>query len=267
MISGLWIGDELPLLARLCIKSFLDHGIAFRLFTYRPYENVPEGTIICDAADILPEQEIFKHHTGSYAPFADWFRYTLLEREGGFWTDLDVACLSKALPASMPYFALQEEELAAIGVLGFPKNHPVMAAMKELAKDPACAMPWDTQDETADKQALEAEFPDEVERRINTPWGTTGPETFSLVLNRHGLLDAAAPSSHLYPIHYVAWRYAYDGELSLHSPELENAWALHLWGEMLRREPDALQNATPNSVVGQLLNRHLPEFDINTLAP
>lgn len=260
MISGLWVGDELPLLARLCIKSFLDHGIAFRLFAYRPYDDVPEGTIICDAADMLPEQEIFRHHTGSYAPFADWFRYTLLEREGGFWADLDVACMGEALPDSMPYFAFQEPGLAAIGVLGFPRGHPVMTAMKKLARDPACPMPWDTPEEAAARQRLSMTFPDEAQRRIYSPWGATGPEAFSLVLRRNGLLDGAVPGSRLYPIHYTVWRYAYNGHFSLHSPELANAWAIHLWGEMLRREPDALENATRNSVVGQLLDRHLPDF-------
>lgn len=258
MVSSLWVGDELPLLARLCIQSFLDHGISFRLFTYQSYDHIPEGTILCDARSILPEEMVFIHHTGSYAPFADWFRYTLLEQEGGFWTDLDVACLSGDLPASMPYFSLQERGLAAIGVLGFPKAHPVMAAMRKIAEDPASPMPWDSAEEAACKKMLMDTSPDKVGRRRNTPWGTTGPEGFTHVLKQLGFLDHAVPSSHLYPLHYTIWRHAYDGMLNLKSPELSNAWAIHLWGEMLRKEPDALENVARHSIAGQLLDKHLP---------
>ena len=33
-VTSLWVGGELPLMSVLCIKSFLDHGHAFQLFTY-----------------------------------------------------------------------------------------------------------------------------------------------------------------------------------------------------------------------------------------
>jgi len=34
-ITALWVGETLPLLAQLCIKSFLDHGHEFQLFACR----------------------------------------------------------------------------------------------------------------------------------------------------------------------------------------------------------------------------------------
>lgn len=97
-ITGLWVGETLPLLAQLCIKSFLDHGHEFQLFTYRSYANIPTGTTVRDAREILPEDAVFYHENGSLAPFADWFRNEFLVREGGYWTDLDVACLSDDFP-------------------------------------------------------------------------------------------------------------------------------------------------------------------------
>ena len=45
-VAGLWIGETLLPLAELCIRSYLSHGIPFRLFTYRNYENIPEGTMV-----------------------------------------------------------------------------------------------------------------------------------------------------------------------------------------------------------------------------
>lgn len=80
-ISGLWVGETLPLLARLCIKSFLDNGHSFQLFTYANYDNVPEGTLVRDARQILPQEAVFYHENGSLAPFADWFRNEFLVSE------------------------------------------------------------------------------------------------------------------------------------------------------------------------------------------
>lgn len=53
-VAGLWIGETLPPLAELCIRSYLSHGIPFRLFTYRNYENIPEGTMVQNASEVIP---------------------------------------------------------------------------------------------------------------------------------------------------------------------------------------------------------------------
>ena len=86
--------DNLPPLAELCIRSWLAHGVEFRLFTYRNYDNIPTGTLVQDASLIIPQEQIFRHKSGSWAPFIDWFRNTWLRQAGGFWTDLDMICLT-----------------------------------------------------------------------------------------------------------------------------------------------------------------------------
>lgn len=258
-ITGLWVGKILPPLARLCIKSFLDHGHSFQLFTYTHYDNVPEGTFIRDAREILSEEAVFHHENGSLAPFADWFRDEFLVREGGFWTDLDVACLSDEFPDAMPWFCTQEPGLVAVGVIAFPPRHPMMEALRGLAEDPALPAPWDSPEEIHAREVFGKSVPDVAERRSRAPWGHCGPEGFTRALKHFGLLEQAAKPSRLYPLHYTVWRKCYNGDCSLRSPELSNAWAIHLWGEMLRREPDAWENVSRSSVVGELLDRHLPE--------
>lgn len=257
-ISGLWVGEALPLMAVLCIKSFLDHGHTFQLFTYKNYDNIPEGTIVRNARDILPEDAIFVHENGSLAPFADWFRNEFLVREGGFWTDLDVACLSDEFPDTVPWFCTQEPGLAAVGVIAFPPRHPMMEALRSFAEDPASTAPWDSPEEIRAREVFSKSVPDVAERRRKAPWGHCGPEGFTRALKHFGLLQQAAKPSRLYPLHYTVWRKCYNGDCNLRSPELSNAWAIHLWGEMLRREPDAWENMSCNSIVGELLDRHLP---------
>lgn len=266
-ITGLWVGDSLPLLAQLCIQSFLDHGHEFQLFTYKHYANIPPGATVRDAREILPEEAVFYHENGSLAPFADWFRNEFLVREGGYWTDLDVACLSDDFPGADTWFCLQEKGLVAVGVVAFPPHHPLMEALRTMAEDPAAAVPWDSQEETAAKKQLAAQVPDVVERRRTAPWGHCGPEGFTRVLRHFDMLSQAACPSRLYPLHYTVWRKCYNGDCHLHSPELQNAWAIHLWGEMLRHEPDAFENVSRSSIVGELLDRHLPGHEIIPTEP
>lgn len=256
-VAGLWIGETLPPLAELCIRSYLSHGIPFRLFTYRNYENIPEEAIVQDASEVIPEELVFRHDNGSLAPFADWFRNTWLERKGGFWTDLDVACLSPNLPKQLPWFAEQESGLIAVGVIGFPPHHPVMECLREVSEDPTAPMPWDTPGELEAKRQFKIDFPDPVLRRKHAMWGNAGPEGFTRTLAYFQLLGMADSSLSIYPLHYTVWRNCYNGAVKLDSPALRNSWAIHLWGEMLRREPDTLENVNKESIVGQLLDLHM----------
>ena len=101
-INGLWIGDELSPLELLCIKSYLDNGHSFHLWSYQSFQ-LPSwpGLTAKDANEILPEKFVFRykngnafgHGKGSLAGFSDIFRYKLLWEKGGWWTDMDITCL------------------------------------------------------------------------------------------------------------------------------------------------------------------------------
>lgn len=257
-VTSLWVGDELPLMAELCIKSFLDHGHRFQLFTYRLYDNIPEGASVRDAREILPEEVIFRDFHHSLAPFSDWFRMKFLAREGGFWVDMDVICLGDELPEASLWYCKEWSEVVAVGAMGFPPGHPIPTALAALAEDPASPMPWDTPEEASVKEDLNRRIPDVAERRRRIPWGFCGPTGMTRALRYYGLFDQAAPPSRMYPVPWTRWRDCYNGHLRLGSPELSNAWCVHLWGEMGRREPDAWENMRRNSIVGELLDRHFP---------
>jgi len=97
VIQSLWIGPALSTVEKLTINSFLANGHDFHLYAYSDIEGVPAGTTIRDANEILPESSIFTYQCeyakGSYAAFANYFRYSLLLRRGGWWVDTDVVCL------------------------------------------------------------------------------------------------------------------------------------------------------------------------------
>jgi hypothetical protein len=124
-INGLWIGNRLSPVEILCIQSFLNNDHAFVLWTYEKLENeLPEGTIIRDANQIIPREGVFQyknknqfgHGKGSYAGFSDIFRYKLLYENGGWWVDMDVTCL-KPLDFPTPYVFRTHHDLKVVGNL------------------------------------------------------------------------------------------------------------------------------------------------------
>lgn len=258
-VSGLWVGDSLPFLAELSIRSYLAHGINFQLFTYTHYSNIPEGTIIMDAREVIAEEDIFRHNMGSLAPFADWFRNKWIFTHGGIWTDLDVICLSPNIPdENESWFALQEEGVAAVGVIAFPPHHPVMEALCKMSDDPAHDNPWDCEEVKRSKKYIRTQHPDASIRRKQTAWGYAGPDGFTQVLNHYNMLQLAAGKESIYPIAYTSWRSCFNGYVGLKSPVLAQSWAVHVWNEMFSREPYKIDEIHPESIVGKLLAQLMP---------
>jgi hypothetical protein len=98
IVHGLWIGKRLSLMEQLTLRSFVACGHRFVLWLYDQLEHdVPPGVEVRDACKIIPRDRVFCYKAGirpgSYAGFSDLFRYKLLYDCGGWWSDLDVACL------------------------------------------------------------------------------------------------------------------------------------------------------------------------------
>jgi hypothetical protein len=108
-VQSMWIGDRLTLIEQLCIESFLQNGYAFNLYTYGNVRNVPSGTTVLDANEILPlEWKARFCDTGSHSvgAFSDVFRFKLLYDQGGIWVDMDVICLRRFIIKSDYCFPL-----------------------------------------------------------------------------------------------------------------------------------------------------------------
>ena len=91
VIQSFWVG-HIGTIERLAMSSYAKNGHPFDLYSYGvPYGDVPEGVTIKDARDIVPENDIWEFNTPQQ--FADWFRWNLLYKKGGWWVDLDTVCL------------------------------------------------------------------------------------------------------------------------------------------------------------------------------
>ena len=96
-MQSLWVGTRLSTMEQLSIRSYLDQGHDFHLFTYGSVEGVPAGASVRSGEEVLPAADIFRYRRGrgrgSVSAFSNRFRYRLLLDRGGWWSDLDSVCL------------------------------------------------------------------------------------------------------------------------------------------------------------------------------
>ena len=134
-VNSLWIGNDLSAVELLTLHSFIDKGHHFRLWLYGPLSApLPKELEICDANLIIPKENVFAYHyknkyghgKGSVAGFSDIFRYKLLYEKGGWWVDMDMACL-KVLDFVEPYYFRKHHDLTVVGnIIKAPQGSELM---------------------------------------------------------------------------------------------------------------------------------------------
>jgi hypothetical protein len=256
IIQSLWIGNELTTFEQLSISSFIANGHLFHLYCYNEIQNVPKGTTLMDANEIIPQNEVFKTKRGSYAIFADWFRWELLFRHGHFWVDTDMICLKPFEFDAEVIFGREDDNITNIGVLKFPPSHAVTRHMADACLNPHKFQPYDT---IKDKRK---KLLNRIKRRTlkDLGWGKiSGPQHFTKVIQHFNLHNSAKPSNYFYPIHYENLDALFDSSVSLNSLKQQNVYGLHLWNEMFRCRDDIDKNGKfpPTSLIEQLKNRYL----------
>ena len=136
-IQSLWIGERVSKLEQLCMKSFMAHGHDFHLYAYNDIQSVPQGVIVKDANEIIPEDQIHAYPAKELAARADWFRWELVAKKGGWWVDMDVVCLK---PFDLPQDIVAMETETC--VFKFPANHIVAQSLAYHARNPDLSIPW-----------------------------------------------------------------------------------------------------------------------------
>ncbi len=252
IIQSLWIGTELSLLEKLSITSFIKNNHKYILYTYDKIINLPEGVIIKDANEIIAEKHIFKENKrGSYAIFADWFRWELLYKKGGFWVDTDVICVKPFIFDTDVVFGLESFEQAGTAVLGFPPNHFLTDFFRNICKKPNTILPYDNS--LVKSMKIFRKYTNNS--KGNVRWGEAGgPKGFSKALKHFNLFDTAKPFTFFYPIAYANYDSIFDRTLGNDLNLFSNTYSLHLWNEMFRRNKnfDKNGNFDKNSLIERL---------------
>lgn len=93
IMQSLWIGPKLSNMEKLSMKSFIDNGHEYHLYTYGKVEGIPDGVIIKDGNEIIDKSKIYRYKSGSVSAFSNLFRFTMLYKKGGYWVDTDMICV------------------------------------------------------------------------------------------------------------------------------------------------------------------------------
>lgn len=233
IIQGLWIGPELSVMEQLSLASFLRNGHEYHLYVYSAVKNLPVGTIIRDANEILPSSSIFQYkQKPSYAGFSNFFRYKLLLERGGWWADTDTICLKTFDFPDEHVFSTEifrGVEVVTSGILKAPAGSEVMAYAWEVcqAKDP--------------------------EQLV---WGETGPRLMGGAVRKFSLDRYKKPHTVFCPLGYPEWRKVLEPDVEIIFDE--GTYAIHLWNEMWRAaSQDKNAQYSENCLYEQLKRRFL----------
>jgi mannosyltransferase OCH1-like enzyme len=233
VVQGLWIGSELSVMEQLSIASFLRNGHAYHLYVYDEMRNVPTGTTVKDAREILPPSSIFQYRQRpSYAGFANFFRYKLLLERGGWWVDTDTVCL-KPFDFSAEYVFSSEiskgREVVTSGIIKAPAGSEVMAYAWEVC------------------QAKKPE---------NLAWGETGPRLMAEAVGKFSLEEYKKPHEVFCPLGFPDWRRILEPDFEAVFDE--TTCAIHLWNEMWRAAgQDKNQSYDPACFYERLKRKYL----------
>ena len=229
VIQGLWIGGALTPLEQLSIRSFLAHGHPYHLYVYDRVEGVPPGTVVRDAAEILPPDEPGRHRWLS--GFSNFFRYKLLLERGGWWSDLDAVCLRP--------FRFHSEHV-------FSSEHRSSEDMTEVVNTGHIRAP-------AGSAAMELAWSKCHRIDLATvTWGGSGPRLMQEVVAELGMAGCARPARTFCPVPYYLWfDVVTPGRPWDHLDD--GVYAVHLWNSLWQRhEIDKCASFAPNCLFERL---------------
>jgi hypothetical protein len=216
-VHMLWVEGDLDPVGRLGCASFLAHGYDVQLWSYGTPANRPGGVTLRDAREILPESRIFRYQNGSLAGFANLFRYAVLARHGGLWSDTDVVCL------------ISERDLRARAPDGFLVTERVRGRRQVQINNNVIFHPAPQRGDVIDLAFRFADAFDPTRLR----WGDCGPKLLTALVNEWPALAPRLMAARVAnPVDYWACPKALLSPRTRLGPDTA---FLHCYNEMWRR--------------------------------
>ncbi|MDO5705368.1 MAG: hypothetical protein Q4G49_09900, partial [Paracoccus sp. (in: a-proteobacteria)] len=249
-IGSLWIDGPLSWLEIASIRSFIDLGHDYVLYTYGDVPNVPEGAQVRDAREVWANDTIILHSKAhSPAIHADVFRAIMVRDTGRVWVDTDIIAL-KPFSASLQWFIGHERDdrlLLGNAVMGAPEGSETIRAMVDFLTSDDPVPPWINPRQRQNLDALR-----DADGRLNMgdlPWGTTGPQALTHFAQETGELVHAQPTHVFFPISFR------DRKLLTENANLDRAMqltsqdgtlAVHLYSRWMRKYTKGMRGGVPS---------------------
>lgn len=232
--GSLWVGRPLSKVEKTCLASFVYHKHSMTLFVYDMDLDVPQGVVKKDAREIISEDKIFKTDN-SYGPFADMFRYKMIQQTGLIWTDTDNICLQSRWKLKDYTFGLQGggHGLVANGMLKAPSDSPLIKELVEVS-------------ESFNKKQIK--------------WGEIGPQLLTEKIKKYGLERYIREPYVFYPTNYWEWHHIFKKEYrNKVMGDCANSYTLQIWNQMLNREGLDNNSFEPGSAMDHFSKLYLGE--------
>jgi hypothetical protein len=226
----------LPPLAAGCLASFVRHGHRVFLHSYTsPMAGVPDGVTLCDAAQILPFDVSLRHRrSGSYALFANFFRYRLLQAGAGLWVDCDVYCLR---PFNFPepfLFGWEDRSRINNAVLKLPPDSEVLRRLLSVQDDLGRRPPWIERRIWMKSQLKSLLYRENV--LAVSPWGVAGPTALTWCLRQQGMQRCAKDIAVFYPVPVSHTRCLARADVDIGKFITPRTHGIHLWHNFIRTQ-------------------------------
>lgn len=231
--NSLWVGPRLQYLERLCLASAAAAGHQFTLWSYNPQnlKNVPPGTDLRDAAEIMPEERLLRYRdTGSVALGANLWRIELLAKGYGCWVDMDFIFLRPFDFDSEYIFGWEYENWINNAVLFAPQNSSMVADLQAIPR-PNRRPPW-----WGPRNSLKfywQRFRQGGMDLEDYPWGTFSAGLVTHVVKRNKLQAHAQKPEIFYPVRWKDARSVYEPAEVVEAMLTPETRAVHLWHSRL----------------------------------
>ena len=239
LVQSLWIGPRLDEIQQLSIRSFLANGHDYHLFAYDHIDGVPDGVRLRDGASVLPRESIFCYAggfgKGSFSAFSNLFRYELLCRDGGWWVDTDLVCLTPFAFTNQFVFATERDSdgtvYCATSAIACPPDADIMRYCADVAA-------------RSDRATLQ--------------WAQIGPLLLTQAVDQFGLRAYCVDADVFNPIDHFAFASLVQPCFDMN--RLADSSAVHLWNQMWHHHQLNPTTAPPDSLYGVLRGRYLSDL-------
>src|SRR5690625_1241888 len=233
-VNMFWHGPKLGPMHAACVRSFLRHGHTVIMHCYERPEDLPDGVRVFDAAKNMPLSDMHAHNkVGSVALGANRYRYRMIAKGFGFYTDCDMFCL-RPIPDADYIMGAEQDDTVNNAVLKFPAGSALAEALTEATNDSYFIPPWFRRSKRRRLHLLR-----KLGRGVHISkhrWGSWGPHLLTHCVNELKLWPKVAPIDRFYPVHPWQTSLLRDPDLLLADLITPRTDASHLRHKMLNEE-------------------------------
>lgn len=235
VLNSMWVEGPLTYVEQVCLKSALSVGHQVVLYAYWDVTGVPDGVIVRDGREIMPESSLMKHKKrNSWSLSSNIFRYLLLQQGRGVWIDTDVYFLKPLEVNRKDYlFGWQKQDLLNGAILYAKKDSPLIEELLAFINLPYIIPPW---------LPVRKRFAYQIRPWIGLRplslaehrWGVIGPRAITYFADQLGLSCHAERQDVFYPVPPKQAKAFFDPERNIEDYITSDTVAVHLWNEAIK---------------------------------